>query len=120
MCFFIDQNATSRKSKVAWKVVDLCHNGDLKSEFYSKFYNYPGEDIHRKPGKTSNSWGSNAKSGIYVFGTLKEAEDWCGPYQIILKLKVSPADWLYSSVYGDDHTYDKVTVCENQPYIEWY
>ena len=136
MCFKINPYAKPPRAKYAYKVVELTPFGNLQSVLYPQRthpWSYPGEVVHRSKGPTSSSRTyagdrtRNARHGIYVFHRLQDAKYslcWCRD-RIILKVAVDQKDWLYSNKHSPfltEHisTYDKVTVCKEQPYLDWY
>jgi hypothetical protein len=95
--------------------------------------------VKRSRGKTAthSRWGyhSHSLNGIYVYLSRKQAEyvaKTSGRHCVVLEVEVDPEDHIYSSHLGGwgrwtDHnrkvrtaTYEKVTVKEDQTYIDWY
>lgn len=135
MCFTVNTKAKRPRLRTVWKVVKLHVNGALRSEIArtTLCYNYPGSIIKRTPRQAPTStsgFASNrvlAQSGIYVYLSKSYAVKrtypaWTfdGAGLVLLKLEVDPADWLHTSDDGVMATYDKVTVAESQPAIEWF
>ena len=135
MCFTVNTKAKRPRRRTVWKVVKLHVNGSLRSWIArtTLCYNYPGSIIKRTPRQaptSASTFASNrvlAQSGIYVYLSKSDAverippawsEDAAG--SVLLKLEVDPADWLHTSDDGVMATYDKVTVAESQPEIEWF
>jgi hypothetical protein len=132
MCFQIEKFASRPRSRIAYKIVTRTPAGYLRSVTGKRFkpkgqyWSTPGATVHRSKGPTSKegNWGSgnkNAAHGIYVFRTVKDAKNmlW-SPGQVILKVLVDPADWLHNDRYAGVATYEKVTIAEDQPYLDWY
>ena len=139
MCFLISNLSTHRKiwekKRTVWKHVHVKANGDVVSPLhfdsrYKRFQYQTGENIAK--GRITQRGGA-AVAGIYVYGTKEEAlkrapSGWWTPWygiegtsaKAVLKLEVDPADLLHVSISGKVATYRKVTVPEDQPYIEWY
>lgn len=137
MCFQIDRTAERPGQRIAWKVVQVTCEGDVKSLIRDTTRGWwPGprratgpsyQVIYHGNGKP-HSW--LAYQGIYVYTTKHEAlrnngyQGWRSghPYTdyAVMKVLVDPEDWLHTSQDGRTATYKKVMVPENQPYIEWY
>ena len=136
MCFVIDFTAERPINKVAYKIVQLTSAGYLRSTHFFRgsdtYWSTPGATVHRSTGPTHRSgfWGIEPCSshGIYVYRTLASARralrDFHDEPAVILKVLIDPADWIQSSYLPPRQlaiaTYDKVTVAENQPYLDWY
>jgi hypothetical protein len=89
-------------------------------------WNTPGAIVERDKGRTYNtgptyySWCSSALHGIYVYTSEPGAKRCLYDSQkVILKVLVNPKDLLHTSIDGDVATYERVTVAENQPWIDW-
>lgn len=135
MCFPISKRAKKPRQTVAWKVVTINSRGYLQSKVHANQKWQPGETVHRSGGPTTypsftycvpnTLEDAVAYHGIYVYLDEKIAHSLCfGMYNVVLKVRVSPKDFLHRGQYIWDNgmiaTYDKVYVPEDQPYIEWY
>lgn len=123
MCFPIDFNAPTPKNRVAWKVVEISR-GRIRSLSFSHLWN-PGN--HKYSG-TLTSVGGKARAGIYAYLEKKDAialkdtmtEDYpfLGHKYCLMKVKVSPKDFLYKSIEDSAATYSKVVVPREQEDID--
>ena len=124
MCFFIDRRATCPRKRVVYKIVRKEGSGYLRSQFQGRYYQ-PG--VHRRS-NGSTTLGCQANHGIYVYLELKEAKAQITNYpwrpwrrnDVIMRCEVAPMDWLHTSTCGKIATYHRITIPEEQPYIEWY
>ena len=130
MCFTIltegcnkQAYADQRRKRVAYKVVKLSRYGSVRSLMRAKLW---ATGVHtRSNGPTSRRGIHNTKKanhGIYVYTTFAEARRcrYEGYGEVILKVYVKGSDLLHLDMNGKRATYDKVTVTENQPELEWY
>jgi hypothetical protein len=116
MCFRINKEAKRPKKKIVWKVVCLFDN--LVCSEITKYTWHTGE--HKINKSARKEYYGNARAGFYVFLTKSAAQEYAFSHEMLLKLHVSPSDWLFTSDGGDVATYRKVTVPETQPEIKWY
>ncbi len=82
-------------------------------------WNTPGAIVTRDAGPTQ--YHGSARHGIYVYTSEAEAIDraWDCDH-VVLKVLVSPTDLIHQSMRGRQTvTYEKVTVAEDQPWIDW-
>jgi len=128
MCFRIGQKAKRPEQRTVYKIVRL-ESGYLSSVIYPKktvqhVWSYPGAVV-RAVGETTTDLENDAMytmAGIYVYLTKDLAKIYCYPGTrcVIIALSVNPKDWLFTSWNGQEATYKKVTIKEEQPFIEWY
>lgn len=132
MCFVINMSAPRRESRIGYKVVRINKRGYLQSQYYHERVGgkrwYPGAVVKCSPGPSSSrsSFGSQrAWNGIYVYTSAQIAKSAAGRYGsgsslVVLKVKVDPKDWRHTGTGGGVSLYGKVTVPEEQPYLDWY
>ena len=133
MCFKINQKVKSSNCKIGYKVVRLFPAGTLRSVLYGRAdWNTPRGMRRRSPGPTwvrsmpwivdSLSTGRYAKHGIYIFRSVQIARCNCYPVDgdVILKVLLKPEDFIFEDSDGKIATYQKVTIAEEQPYLDWY
>ena len=129
MCFTIDGKAKAPKKKTMWKVVELCPDGSVASMIKGNHKWQTG--LNKAKGKIERRGRNISKGGIYVYNSKRRAVDCAKRYSpwktscvgVPMKVHVDPEDWLASSTSKGQtlvHTYWKVTVPENQPYMVWY
>jgi hypothetical protein len=143
MCFqitgkrkVIDQ---AKKKRVVWKRVDIDRHGYAKSPTVAarrKVWYGPGEVDYG--GGPTHDHNNEAVGGIYVYLDKREAMFWdpdadyvskCGYVaswrsdvggKAAIRCLVDPDDLLHVNRRGTVATYKKVTVPEEQPFVEWY
>jgi hypothetical protein len=137
MCFEVDKKAKRPRITTAYKVVTL-RRGYLDSLVYGfknqTPWSYPGRTVRCSEGPTTyetprlvstykTSRLVSAKHGIYVYTSRRRAEKAIRKsYRtdlVILAVSVSPSCWLHTSTCGTKATYYKVTIKEQQPYLDW-
>ena len=139
MCFVIDKTAVAPETRVAYKVVLLAKGSGAVHSYYRGYKWCTG--VHElsayaraRTRATIRRNKEQAHQGFYVYMTLAAARRAIrslrfhadGKACVILKVCVDKKDWLYSNDLGGAvavlpvATYAKVTVPEEQPYIEWY
>lgn len=140
MCFIINHRIRRSTRRTAYKLVQVHRRTSrVSSLVHNSKYWEPGVH-HCSVGPITSRGGRYAECGIYVYNTLAAAykalrRKYSGNYRgwftrpwhtydlVIMKVIVEPADFLFQSNGEDDQdvsTYRRVTVPEEQPYMEWY
>lgn len=113
-----------RRRRVAYKVVELKRNGSVSSLMRAKLWTTGVHKRSKGPSMVKGRFKHTHKSGhgIYVYTTLAMADAcrYTGYGEAILKVYVKGSDLLNLDLNGRRATYDKVTVTEDQPELEWY
>ncbi len=120
MCFTIKKGAKAPKNRIAWKVMRITSSGLLRSFIYDGGPYEPGQVVHRSKGPTSIY--GYSRNGMYVYLNERYAEqivhNW--PNEVVVRVKVSSKDFLHlEKNYDEVATYEKITICEDQPYFDW-
>lgn len=118
MCFDVDTKATRPRATRAYKVVHraVYDHGKYHSEFRGGYSLKGtvwtlGRSNEASQGRGIKDYGFKKVSnhGIYVFTTLKAARADASAHQVILLMKVKPADWICSAREGSRRTYKRAT-----------
>jgi hypothetical protein len=128
MCFRIDETAQRPKTKIAWKIVERTPAGYLRSMFYPQQTWQPGLEQRRLqyiwPWSSSHRKSTirYALGGIYVFTSKRAAWIQYNPdhnIDFLMRVRVDPDEWLFTSVDGTMATYNAATPCKTQPEFDW-
>jgi hypothetical protein len=132
MCFKIDPSKKTCNKKVGWKIVQIDTQGYLKSLLHqtknhlsNRKSNTWQPDVPMKRSKGPTTCGNRSSNGIYVYLTKRKALMHMPPSwmtwrdEVLLRVHLDPKDFIQMNSEKTVATYEKVTPCKEQPYLDW-